>query len=147
VLQKIGEIDPLDVLFTKKKKVVRPGLLGQMMAIKEPLLCYIFKFRKQGLTIIMFIIAFRASYISTKFYNKSFPVQCSAVKQFCYAHLTTYQMGTHMLQRPPAQVKSKALNYMQYMRQINLSNNCDHCYILNMDQMPVYFFNECQAHA
>ncbi len=48
-------------------------------------------------------------------------------------------MGPHTLQRPPAKVKSKALDYMQFMRQIVLSNNHDRHYVLNMDQMPVYF--------
>ena len=87
-VQKINKINinPLDTLFKKMKKVANPGLLSQLMAIKEPLLCYIFQLRKQGLIINTFVIALRASYILTNFCEKSFTVQCSAVKQFCYAH-------------------------------------------------------------
>jgi hypothetical protein len=48
-------------------------------------------------------------------------------------------MGTYMLQCPLAEVESKALDYMQFMHQIVLSNNCDRRYVFNMDQMPVYF--------
>jgi hypothetical protein len=47
-------------------------------------------------------------------------------------------MGTHTLQQPLAKVKSEALDYMQFMRQIVLSNNHDGRYVLNMEQTPVY---------
>jgi hypothetical protein len=80
----------MEGLFTKKRKGAHPGLLSQLMVIKEPLLCYIFKPRKQGLTINRFVSVLRALYISTKFCEKSFAVQCSAVKRFCYAHSMTY---------------------------------------------------------
>jgi hypothetical protein len=45
----------------------------------------------------------------------------------------------HTLQRPPAKVESKALNYMHFMHHIVLNNNCDRHFVLNMDQMPVCF--------
>jgi hypothetical protein len=89
-VQKINQINPMDLLFTKKKKAVHPGPLSQLMAIEEPLLCYIFELRKQGQTINMFVIVLRASFISPKFCEKSFLAQCSTVKRFCYAHLMTY---------------------------------------------------------
>jgi hypothetical protein len=139
VVQKIDKIDPMDAIFTKKKKAAHPGPLSQLMAIKEPLLHYIFKLCKQGPTINTFVIVLRASYILTKFCKKSFAAQCSSVKQFCYAHLMTYQMGTHMLQCPLVKVDSKALDFMQFMCQIILSINRNRRYVLNMDQMPVYF--------
>ncbi len=90
VVQKIDQIDPMDLLFTKKKKSVHPGRLSQLMAIEEPLLRYIFELCKQGQTINTFIILLRALCISPKFFKKSFIAQYSAVKQFCYAHLMTY---------------------------------------------------------
>ncbi len=79
-VQKIIKVDPMDALFTKKKKGAHPGPLSQLMVIKEPLLCHIFELRKQGLTINTFIIVLRASYILTKFCKKSFTARCSAVK-------------------------------------------------------------------
>jgi hypothetical protein len=48
-------------------------------------------------------------------------------------------MGTHTGQHPPAEVESKAREYMAYMRRIILGGNRDRRFILNMDQMPVYF--------
>ncbi len=54
-VQKIDKIDPVDALFTKKKKAAHPGLLSQLMAIEEPLLCYMFELRKQGHTINTFL--------------------------------------------------------------------------------------------
>ncbi len=71
-VQKIDKIDPMDALFTKKKKPAHPGLLSQLMAIKEPLLRYIFELRKQGLIINMLVIVLRALYILTEFWEKSF---------------------------------------------------------------------------
>jgi hypothetical protein len=53
-VQKIDQINPMDLLFTKKKKAVHPDPLSQLMAIKESLLCYIFKLREQGQTINTF---------------------------------------------------------------------------------------------
>ncbi len=132
-VQKINKINPIDALFTKKKKAAHPSLLSQLMAIKEPLLRYIFELCKQRITINTFVIVLRTLDISTNFHAKSFTVQCSTVKQFCYAHSMTYQMGTHTLQCPPAKVESKALNFMQLMHQIVLSKNRDRRYVLNMD--------------
>jgi hypothetical protein len=37
-VQKIDQNNPMDLLFTKKKKAVHPGPLSQLMAIGEPLL-------------------------------------------------------------------------------------------------------------
>jgi hypothetical protein len=128
----------MDALFTKKKKVVHPGPLSQLMAIEEPLLHYIFELREQGQTINMFVILLRALYILPKFCKKSFIAQCSTVKQFCYTNSMTYRMGTHTSQHLPAGVKSEGLDFMQFMCQIVLSNNHDWHYVLNMDQMPIY---------
>ncbi len=57
VVQRIGKVNPMDLLFTKKKKAVHPGPLSQLMAIEEPLLCYIFELREQGQTINTFVMS------------------------------------------------------------------------------------------
>jgi hypothetical protein len=51
----------------------------------------------------------------------------------------SYQMGTHTSQRPPAEVESKAFDFMQFMRRIVGCGNRDLRFIINMDQTPVYF--------
>ena len=48
-------------------------------------------------------------------------------------------MGTHMLQRHPAEVESKAFDFMQFMCPIVSGGNRDRGFIINMDQTPVYF--------
>ncbi len=71
-VQKINQIDPMDSLFTKKKKAVHPGPPSQLMAIEEPLLRDIFELRKQGQTINTFVIVLRALFILPEFRKKSF---------------------------------------------------------------------------
>ena len=112
VSQGVGEIDHLDKIFRSKKKKAHGGPLSQLKAIKGALLRYIFKYREQGVPVNTFMIALRASFILPEFREKSFTARCSAVKPFLNAHLFSYQMGLHTLQRPPAKVESKALNFM-----------------------------------
>ncbi len=71
-VKKIDKVNPMDLLFTKKKKAVHPGPLSHLMAIEDPLLRYIFELRKQGQTINLFVILLRASYILPEFRKKSF---------------------------------------------------------------------------
>ena len=48
-------------------------------------------------------------------------------------------MGTHTSQRPPAEVEGEAFDFMRFMRVIVSGGNRDMHFIINMDQMPVYF--------
>jgi hypothetical protein len=48
-------------------------------------------------------------------------------------------MGTHTLQRPLAEVKSEALDFMVFMYRIVFGANCDRHFVINMDQAPVYY--------
>jgi hypothetical protein len=88
--QKIGEMDPHDKLFKSKKKASHTGPLGQLEAIKELLLRYVFELRKQGIVVNTFTIALRASFILPEFCEKSFTAQCSTVKRWLVAHLMRY---------------------------------------------------------
>ncbi len=111
-VQKINHVDPMDLLFTKKKKAVHLGPFSHLKAIEEPLLCYIFELRKQGQALNTFVIVLRASYMLPKFRAKSFVARCSTAKRFCYAHSMTYRMGTHTSQRLPVKVESEAIDFM-----------------------------------
>jgi hypothetical protein len=138
-VQKVGKMDPRDKLFKSKKKANVAGLISQLEVIKEPLLHYVFEMRERGIVVNTFTVTLRVSYLLPEICEKSFTTRCSAVKHWLVAHLMRYQMGTHTLQRAPAKVESEALNHMAYMRRIVLSSNRDRCFILNMDQTPVYF--------
>ena len=137
--EKIGEMDPKDKLFKSKQMSAHSGPSGQLSAIEEPLLCYVFEQREQGFVINTFKIVLRASYLSPEFREKSFTARSSAVKRWLVAHSMRFRMGTHSSQRPPAEVAGEALDYMDYMRRIVTGSNRDRRFILNMDQTPVYF--------
>jgi hypothetical protein len=48
-------------------------------------------------------------------------------------------MGTHTLQRPPAEVEGEAFDFMRFVRVIVSGGNHDRHFIMNMDQTLVYF--------
>ncbi len=137
--QKVGEMDPCNKLFNSKKKVNVAGLPSQLEGIKEPLLCYIFKMREQGVVINTWRVALRASYLLPEFREQSFTTQCNAVKCWLVSHSMRYRMGTHTAQRTLAEVQSEAHNFMAYMCRTVLGSSRDRHFIVNMDQTPVYF--------
>jgi len=47
-------------------------------------------------------------------------------------------MGMHTSQQPPAEVESEAFDFMRFMHVIVRGGNRDWCFIINVDQMPVY---------
>jgi hypothetical protein len=77
-VHKINHVDPMDLLFTKKKKAVHPGPFNHLKAIEEPLLRYIFELRKQGQAFNTFVIVLRVSYMLPKFPCKEL---CSAMQR------------------------------------------------------------------
>jgi hypothetical protein len=86
-----------------------------------------------------FLVVVKASTLSLAFNAKSFTVRCSAVKHFLRAHLFVYRMGTHESQRKPEEVQEEATDYMCLIHPFLIGNHRDPCFILNMDQTPVYF--------
>jgi hypothetical protein len=55
------------------------------------------------------------------------------------AHSFSYRMGTHTSQCPPANVESKAFNFMRFMCVIVSGGHRDRHFVIYMDQTPVYF--------
>jgi hypothetical protein len=124
---------------SKNKKAAHAGPLGQLKAIEEPLLRHIFEVREQGVTISTFQMVVRASQLCTTFGVKHFVVWCSAVKHFVCAHSFVYRMGTHLSQCKPDEVEVEVKDYMHLIHPFLIGPHCDLCFIINMDQMPVYF--------
>ena len=139
LLQGVDKIDHLDKILRSKKKAALTGPVSQLKAIEGALLRCIFEYREQGAVVNTFMIALRVSFISLEFHKKSFTVQCSCVKRFLIAHLFSYRMGTHTSQPPPAEVESKAFDFMRFMRRIVSGGNCNRRFVINMDQTLVYF--------
>ncbi len=131
--------DPIEALLNTKKKSAYPGPLGQLKPLEEALLRYIFKQHKQGIKISILYIVVVASNLSTKFGEKDFVARCSAVKRFVPAHLLVYRMGMHVYQHKPEEVEAEASKFMHLIRPLLFGPHCDRRFILNMDQMPVYF--------
>jgi len=138
-LQGMGEIYRLEKILRSKKRAAHTGPSGQLKAIEDELLRYIFKQREQRVEIKVFTVALRASFLSPEFREKSFTARCSCVKRFMRAHSCAYLMGTHTSQRPPAEVEGEASDFMRFAHVIVSGANRDRCFILNVDQTPVYF--------
>jgi len=132
-LQGMGEIDRLDKILRSKKRVAHTGPSGQLKAIEDGLLHYIFEKREQGVEVSTFTVVLRASFLSPEFREKSFTARCSCVKRFMYAHSFSYRMGTHTSQQPSVEVEGEASDFMRFVRVIVSGANCDRCFILNMD--------------
>ena len=128
-------------ILRSRKKSTANGPLSQLQLLEDALLRYIFELHKQRISVNMFIVVLRASFLSPEFCAKNFTEGCSTVKRFFIAHLFTYQMDTHTLQRMPAEVESKALDFMMFMlmRRIIFGANRDRSFVINVDQTPVYF--------
>jgi hypothetical protein len=100
--------DPFVALIrtSKNKKAAHAGLLGQLKAIKQPLLHHISEFHKQVIMVSTFKLV-KSPQLNTTFGAKHIVVQFSAVKFFLLAHLFVYQMGTHQSQRRPDEVEAE----------------------------------------
>jgi hypothetical protein len=124
---------------SKNKKAAHAGPLGQLKAIKEPLLRHIFELREQGVTVSTFQMVVRASQLCPTFSAKYFVAWCSAVKRFVRAHSFVYRMGAHLSQCKPDEVEAEAKDYMRLICPFIIGPHRDRHFIMNMDQMPVYF--------
>ena len=127
-----------NVAFLKKKSVCT-GPLGQLKVIEEPLLRFIFEMREQGMSVSNLMVMIKASKLSDEFAAKTCTARYSAVKRFLRAHLLVYRMGTHVAQRDLEEVRGEASDYMNSVRPLMEGPHRDRCFILNMDQTPVYF--------
>jgi hypothetical protein len=75
--------DPFVTLIrtSKNKKAAHAGPLGQLKAIKEPLLHHIFELREQGIMVSTFQMVVKASQLCTTFGANHFVARCSTVKR------------------------------------------------------------------
>ncbi len=73
----VGTMDPKDKLFKSKKMSLHPAPPGQLAAINEPLLRYVFEQCEQGFVVDTFKIVLRASFLSAGFHEKSFTTRCA----------------------------------------------------------------------
>jgi hypothetical protein len=55
-------------------------------------------------------------------------------------HSIVYRLGTKVLQCPTVEVIQEAMEFQQFIRPMLLGPECDLHFIINMDQIPVYFW-------
>ena len=127
-----------DVAYSRKKSAC-DGPLGQLKPIENPLLCFIFKMREQGMAVSTFMATIQASRLLAEFASQTLIAWRSAVRRFLRAHTPVYRMGTHVAQRDPEDVRAEATDYLNSVRPLLVGELRDRRFILNMDQMPVYF--------
>ena len=126
-------------MLKSKKKVNCAGPLGQLKPLKNSLLRYVFEQCEQGINVSILALVVKALSLLPIFNEKHFVARVSAVKRFVRAHSLVYCMGTHVSQRKPDEVAAESSDYMDLMRQIVEGPHRDRCFIINMDQTPVYF--------
>ena len=127
-------------MLKSRRKANRQGpLAGQLKPLEDTLPRHIFEQCKQGITMHTFDLVITASFLSPRLNAKHFAARCSTVKQFMCANMLVYRLGTHESHRKPDDVVTEALDYMNLMRPLLEGPHCDRHFILNMDQMPVYF--------
>jgi hypothetical protein len=133
--------DPFGALIraSKNKKAAHAGPLGQLKAIEQPLLRHIFELHEQGIMVSTFELVVKTSQLCMMFGAKYIVARFSAVKHFVCAHLFVYQMGTHQSMRRPDEVEVEAKDYMHLICPFLIGNHRDLHFILNLDQMPIYF--------
>jgi hypothetical protein len=137
--QQVTEGDPILAMLKSRRKANCAGPLVQLKPLEDALLWYVFEQRKQGTTVSTLALVVKAWSLSPKFNVKHFVARTSAVKRFVRAHSLIYRMGTHESQCKPDKVAGEASNYMVVMCILVVGPHGDRHFILNMDQMPVYF--------
>jgi hypothetical protein len=125
------------------KKSSHHGPESQLKCIEDKLLMYVFEMRKTGMQVDYLLMLFRAACLLQSFCAKPFNAQWLAVKRFMKHHSYTYQMGTHKSQCPPEEVANEARVWLGHTCPLVTGPHHDLRYVINMDQTPVFFFDEC----
>jgi hypothetical protein len=61
------------------------------------------------------------------------------MRRFLKKHLIVYRMGMKVSQRPPGEVCQEAQEFQDFIHPMFQGPEHDLCWIINMDQMPVFF--------
>ncbi len=128
--QQAADVDPILVLLKSKWKANHPEPIGQLKHLEHALLRHVFEQRKQGINVHTLDLVIKASSFSPEFNAKHFMARRSAMKQFLCANL---------LVRKPKDVVLEASEYINLMCPFHEGPHCNQRFILNMDQMPVFF--------
>ena len=120
-------------------KSLGDGVPSFLSLYTDRLLSFIFEMRETGMAVSVNSIVLKASQLSREFREKSMTARHSAVRRFINVHDFVHQMGTHLSQCQPSEMKEIAVDFVRVTWE-KLQMSCrDEAYIINMDQTPVPF--------
>ena len=120
-------------------KSLGDGVTSFLSPYTDNLLSFIFEMRETGMAVSVNSIVLKASQLSREFREKTITARHSAVHRFINVHGFVHQMGTHLSQCQPSEMKEIAADFVCVTWE-KLQMSCrDKAYIINMDQTPVQF--------
>jgi hypothetical protein len=107
--------------------------------VKEVLLAWIFEKREIDFAVSMCSVIIKACALLPIMELKSFMARWMVICHFLKKYLILCRLGTKVLQCPPAEAIQEATEFQKFIRPMILGPEHDLHFIINMDQMPVYF--------
>ena len=133
----------LEVQLRDRKKAAAASLhKGRASILKqheEALLQWFYDHRSQGIMVSVKLMTLKAGELHSSFRRKSSKAQDQAVRRFLAANGIVIRVVTHESQRAPETVKNEALDFIHAMRPRLMGMHRNQCFIINMDQTPVFF--------
>jgi hypothetical protein len=115
------------------------GSCGQHEEVKEALLAWIFERREMGFAVLMPSVIIKACALLPVMEQKSFMARWMMIRCFLKKYSIVHRLGTKVSQRPPAKAIQEVMEFQQFIKPMLLGLERDLHFIINMDQMPVYF--------
>ena len=115
------------------------GHCGDLESVKEELLTWTFERRETGLAVSTPSVIIKACCLLPPMQQKSAFAHYCVVRCFLKKHLIVHRMGTKVLQRPPGEVCQDAQEFQDFIRLMLQGPELDLRWIINMDQMSVFF--------
>ena len=127
------------------------GRNSQLAAVHAELMHFVEEYRLMGFAISKKMLIFQASRLSdeeSKFRKNTYGARLQAISRWMSSNGLVIQAGTHQAQEPPKLTMAAASDYISNMARpavVSMSYR-DKRYIINMDQMPVFFFHACNSY-
>jgi hypothetical protein len=117
------------------------------LEVKEALLVWIFKRREMGFAVSMHSVVIKACALLPVMELKSFMARWMVIHCFLKKYLIVPRLGTKVLQCPPTEAIQEASEFQKFIHPMLLGPERDLHFIINMDQMPEFFFDASNKNA
>jgi transposase-like protein len=122
--------------FNPRALSLHPGRQSCLEPLKEELLRFIHEQREEGIPVSVKMVVEFVRPHDAAFRGKSEEAQHQSVRRFVAANGLVHRVHTHQSQKNFNLMKAEALNWIEEAR---LLVNRDHCFVINMDQTPIFF--------